>query len=217
MIVALIPGFSRMAAELAHWSDLLPAEVRYFDLPGHQQEPAMANPTLSSIAERYMARLPADALVVGESLGGLIALEMAAHGYRAVAFDPPLRPSDLWTLRLVLPHIMQRHASISWMPGFVESLLGIKTTGEAVERDYWSMIDAVSRPVDIIASSFSPDAFKSPALTIENTPSALTSEDIERLRQHPNVTLRVIDGPHTLLSQNVEACREALLEIIAQG
>jgi pimeloyl-ACP methyl ester carboxylesterase len=91
MMIVFIPGFSRTAGLLATWKTLLPdADVRFVDLPGQGKEPKLETPSLEAIAERYMALIPRDAVLVGESLGGLVALKMAAHGYRAIAVDPPL-------------------------------------------------------------------------------------------------------------------------------
>jgi len=216
MIVAVLPGFSRSAAQLSHWKDLLPAEVRLFDLPGHGGASPMASPTLARLADHFSEQIPRDALIVGESLGGLVALKMAATGYRVVAIEPPLSTAKLWVLRYVLQQALEQDPKTSWMGPFVESLFGVAAGKAPQSLNYWPLLDEATAPVDIIAATEPLWPMRSIHLTPATTPSVLDEVDAYHLRRHANVRFRTLDGPHTLLTESPDACRQALLEIIAE-
>jgi pimeloyl-ACP methyl ester carboxylesterase len=215
MLVAFLPGFSRSAAQLAHWKDLLPAEVRLFDLPGHGKAPPIETPTLANIAERFIEQIPRDALIVGESLGGLVALKMAASGYRVVALEPPLSTAKLWVLRQVLLQVVEREVAIPWMAPFLEGLFGVSPGKAPRALNYWPLLDEAVGPVDVVAATEPLWPIRPIDLTVANTPSVLDEVDAYHLRRHPNVRFRTLQGPHTLLTESVEASRQTLLELIA--
>lgn len=217
MIVAFLPGFSRSAAQLDHWKDLLPeADVRLFDLPGHAGAPPIESPTLEAIAARFMEQIPRDALVVGESLGGLVALKMAASGYRIVAFEPPLSTAKLWVLRHVLLQVVARDANISWVAPFVENLFGVAPGKEPRALNYWPLLDEAVAPVAVVAATEPLWPTRRIDLTPANTPSVLDEVDTYHLRRRPDVRFRQLEGPHTLLTERVEASRQTLLELMAE-
>ena len=217
MIVAFLAGFSRSAAQLVHWKDLLPeADVRLFDLPGHAREPPIESPTLEAMAARYMERIPRDALVVGESLGGLVALKMAASGYRVVAFEPPLSTAKLWVLRHVLLQVVAREANIPWMAPFVENLFGVAADKEPRALNYWSLLDEAVAPVGIVAATEPLWPIRPIDLTPANTPSVLDDVDVYHLQRRPDVRFRQLEGPHTLLTERVDTARQTLLDFMAE-
>jgi pimeloyl-ACP methyl ester carboxylesterase len=218
MMIVFIPGFSRTAGLLANWKTLLPdADVRFVDIPGQGREPRLETPSLEAIAERYMTLIPRDAVLVGESLGGLVALKMAAQGYRAIAVDPPLSTAKLWILHSLLPHVVARNAETApWFADMVDVFFGVRE-GEPVKSvNYWPLLDEVASPAQVIAASEPLWPQRQIALTPSNTPSVLDEVDAYTLARHPNVRFRRLPGPHTLLTDAVEATHPALLEILAE-
>jgi pimeloyl-ACP methyl ester carboxylesterase len=216
MIVAILPGFCRSSPQLAFWKDILHADVRLFDLPHHNGAPALDAPTLADLADHYMSRISPDTIVVGESLGGLIALQMAASGYRAVAIDPPLSTAKLWVLHGVLTHVLARNLSVPWMAPFVDTYFGVKIGRPPETRTYWPLLDAATSPVQIIAATEPLWPIRPINPTPANTPSVLDEIDAYHLARHPNVRFRSVEGPHTLLTEAVDAVKPALIEALAE-
>ncbi|MBS0331707.1 MAG: hypothetical protein JSS35_02970 [Proteobacteria bacterium] len=153
--------------------------------------------------------------MIGESLGGLIALEMATRGYRACAIDPPLGPQKLWVLQSVIPQIVARNPDHAWLPEFVAAFFGIMPDGSVEPRNYWPLLDAVTAPVDIVAASTPLWPVRRIELTLDNTPSVLDEIDAWRLARHPNVRFQQATGPHSLLTEAEEAVRPILLAVAA--
>lgn len=218
MMIVFIPGFSRTAGLLSAWKTLLPdADVRFVDIPGQGREPRLETPSLEAIAERYMALIPREAVLVGESLGGLVALKMAAHGYRAIAVDPPLWTAKLWVLHALLPNVVARNAETApWFADMADVFFGVRQ-GEPVRSvNYWPLLDAAASPVYVIAASEPLWPQRQITLVPANTPSVLDEVDAHNLARHPNVRFRQLPGPHTLLTDAIEAAHPALLEILAE-
>jgi pimeloyl-ACP methyl ester carboxylesterase len=214
--VVFIPGFNRIAPLFEHWRGLLPGDVRILDLPGHGRTPPVETATVEAISAALSSSIPRDALVVGESIGGLVALRLAAEGYRAVAVDPPLSTAKLWTLRTVISEVVRLHPQAPWLAPFVENLFGILQDGTVEDRNYWPLLDEVLRPVHVIAASVPLWPVRPIVLDPETVPSLLDEIDAFHLRRHPNVRYQQLEGPHTLLTERIESCREALLAILSE-
>lgn len=213
MIVAFLPGFTRSAADHAHWPDLLPGhDVRLCELPGHGPKPGIANSTISRLADHFAAEIPPGALIVGESLGGLIGLAMAPRGYHLAAFDPPLSTAKLWMMRVSVPPVVARYPEMKWLPSFVDNLLGVTADGMLEERNSWPLLDALTGPVDIIGGTEP----LWPVRAVAGTPSVIDDIDEFHLKRHPKVRFRRVEGTHLMLSENPQGCQAALLEILAK-
>jgi pimeloyl-ACP methyl ester carboxylesterase len=214
MIVALLPGFARDSALLAPWCERLPGQVRLFDLPGHNGEPPLGLPSLEALAEQFARRIPPGSWVIGESLGGLAALKLAAQGYRAIAIDPPLSVAKVWTLQRALPAIITQNPSAAWMPDFVDAIFGVRIGRASQDRNYWPLLDDLTHPVDIVGASLDLWPVHNGPLQLENLPSVLDAVDAYQLSQRPNVRFQRVAGPHTLLTNGADALQPVLLEIL---
>jgi pimeloyl-ACP methyl ester carboxylesterase len=219
MIVAILPGFARLAPQYAHWTGLLPAEVRVLDLPGHgPTAPPLGEPSLPRLAAYYAEAIPPGAVVVGESLGGLIALELAATGHPAIAVEPPLSMAKQWIMHRLLPGVVADHAvDAPWMADFVLRLFGVAAGEPPRSLNYWPLLDRAKAPVHVIAAVGIPLwPMRRMDLTVENTPSVLDEVDAYLLERRPDIGFHRIAGPHTLLTERVEACRALLTRLLGE-
>lgn len=153
MIVIFLPGFLCLASDLNLWRDLLPAEVRTMDLPGQAGTAPIADQTVAGLVDHFAAIIPREAFVVGESLGGLIALGLAGRGHRAAAFDPPLATAKSWQLHRGIPSSVAARPYRPWLPDFVANIFGAMPDGSIEERNYWPLLDALDAPAHIFAAS----------------------------------------------------------------
>lgn len=201
MLVVFLPGFLRLASLFAPWNSRLPADVWALNLPGQAGTRPLADQTISGLVEHFVPLIPTEALVVGESLGGLIALGLAAHGYRVAAFDPPLFPARCEALQASIRHDVAQRPERTWLPEFVANIFGAMPDGAIEARSYWSLLDASAGPYPIFGAS---------------NGSVLHTEDEERLHAHPSVRFKRLAGPHSLLTSCIEDCRVELLKLLEQ-
>jgi pimeloyl-ACP methyl ester carboxylesterase len=212
MNVALLPGFGQYAKAYAAWRDLLPFPVSIFDLPGYGSEPLGGRYGLAELADLYEHRLAPDTVVVGESLGGLIALELATRGRSVVVVEPPLSTAKLWPLHFSFRQMIDRRSHIPLHP-LIEAVFGVVESGGTLERNYWPVLDRLPAPVEIVAA----DLPLWPIRQSEEVPSVLDEVDADRLARHPQVMFRRIAGEHSLMTRNVEAVRPVLVQAIAEA
>jgi pimeloyl-ACP methyl ester carboxylesterase len=128
-VVVIIHGAGRRAFQLRSW---LAHDVVLAELPGHDMAPMMEG-DLSTYARAYQAALAhvwpgRPATIIGESLGGLIALQMAG---RIIAVDPPLEPTPEVETELRV--------------GFVAEWLK-----PPLRIEHWDLIDRLDHPVEVI-------------------------------------------------------------------
>lgn len=193
--VLLIHGAMRAANDLFDFGQRIKNCV-YGHLPGHSvpnltemSVDAWSKAFAVAAAEFFQER---PVLVVGESLGGLVAIGIArfpiARIHHVVAIDPPLSPMP-WPL-----------ATAALTPS-IRSLF---------EHDHWPLLEAARIPVTIVAGSEDlgqqRDADRSPSLM----------SDIDKRRASIMSTLHVIPGGHLLLQENPDACEQILLQLMQQ-
>lgn len=212
-MIVMLHGFGREGRLLEQWRDLLPVPVGILNLPCHGGEPQIPDPTLPNLVDHVAARIPEGALVIGESLGGVIALGLAARGWPAMAFDPVLSTAKLWPLQLFFKQKRARGEDFSAFQPMLSAVFGIAADGALEERNYWPLLDEIEGAVDIVAGTV--------PLWNEGTPLALSrcvldEIDIYHLSRRTNVRLHRVEGPHTMLTESVEACRRLILERLAR-
>jgi pimeloyl-ACP methyl ester carboxylesterase len=128
-VIVIIHGAGRRAFQLRSW---LAHDVVLAELPGHDRAPMMEG-DLSTYAAAYQAAIahvwPGLPLtIVGESLGGLVALQMSG---RIIAVDPPLEPTPEVETELRV--------------GFVAEWLK-----PPLRVEHWDLLDRLERPVEVI-------------------------------------------------------------------
>jgi len=124
-VLMLLHGFALHSGIWADWPAALATQVeaRAIDLPGHGTRPWDAHiGDLAGLARAVSDEIPAGAIVLGWSLGGMIALELARQ-----------RPTTLGGLVLVAttPRFV---AGAGWPHGIEPEVL--ETFAEGVRRDY---------------------------------------------------------------------------------
>lgn len=186
MKTAIICGALRLAESLERWRSLLPG-VQIFNLPGHGSEPII-EPSLASYTAHFEDRLRGFNLVIGESLGGTVALCLNTPA-KVIAVDPPL--SSAGALRAA--HMLRDHADRWRSPdfdAFVLSFFGMRPDRSVEPRDY--------RP-----------HLKRGSVLVATNGSLLTVEERRWLIDN-GYSPRPVFGSHDLMTDNPEG---VLLEV----
>ena len=190
----ILPGAGRGPADFAAWRG-----VQVFRYP-------LAS-NLAAIVEHCARVIPADAVVVGESVGGLIALALAGRGFRAVAIDPPLTTQKQWAVQYAVRTQTARLLPEDPFHAHIEGLLGVMRDGSLQERVYYPLLNRITAPVDIITGDVPLWPYRGAGLN-----AACCIDDVDRyvLAAHPMVKLHEIDGPHALMDSRPAACRKVI-------
>ena len=197
----------------------------FCDLPGHggSERPLdysladYAGEIASLLRRRFSGR---DIVLVGESMGGLIALRAALDPrlniLGLVLADPPLTCSKQWALRATMRQMAQQGRSHKVMAELSEPFFGMSEAGEVIgERHYYRLLDELQLPCLVLTGT--EPLF--PARQAEyRVPCCLDEFDLYLLRRlYPDrVSIRRIeDCGHTLLVEQPQASAEAIRGFIA--
>ena len=186
------------------------ADTLLLDLPGHARSAPLETPTVAAMATRVWTALSdtladRDILLVGESLGGLVALAIsalpeAARVRAAIAFDPLMSTRKLWFIK----RSVRRHLA-TLPPGdpafaIADHALGVTPT-TTTEKIYYPLLGAVRAPAVVVASE-------------GDGPGVFDTVDryvAETLFGH--VDLRFIPhASHLMLNDHIEECHAIISE-----
>lgn len=188
-MVTFIPGVGRTSADLAGWLDRLPGS-------SVADYPRLENPTLDGYVEHFAQVIPPGSFVVGESLGGLVALGLAGRGYPGLAVDPPLTTAKQWTLRL---STVQRAFTLKSpiFTALAANLFGYMPDGTVEDRIYYPMLDQISAPFGIVTGSIAlwpqgGDPYR-PCMIDDVDAYVISQTDVELFK---------VAGGHLALSEN---------------
>lgn len=189
-MIVFIPGALRTAQDLASWkAELGEMDVRFLELPGHGDAPHPGGPsTLETFVEDVGRRLPDDAVLVGESLGGLVAMAFADRARAVVAIDPPLTTLKQAGLRHLLRQRLAEAPGNKHLHAFVWDAFGI-ALDRAEERDYR---DRLARGAHVITGTVK-------ALGGRYAPSLLDAADEALILQRGLLLHRVEGAGHLIL------------------
>jgi pimeloyl-ACP methyl ester carboxylesterase len=212
-VVLLIHGAMRSCGDLGAWFDLLEpdADVVLAALPGHGTAPKLTADGLEAFIIGILAGVRTllakrRVLIVGESLGGLVALGLNAHGYHSVTLDPFFSTQKLWPMESSVRQAMGRGVELDG--DFLFEVFGLRDGVLVEERDYGGVLDRLSAPALVVTG----DVPLNPPRDVAFTPSLTDEEDHALLAAHPNVRVRVLAGAgHDLLGDAQLACRELIL------
>lgn len=191
---------------------MLGVDVWRAHLPGNHCPPLAAN-SVGMFAAAYSHAIGSalkgrDVVVLGLSVGGLVALGLrAANVRRLMIVEPPLVTEGLWPLEIVREQAPGGHDDFLWQ------VLGI-APDRMEPRDYRGLLASLERPARVLVGG----QCGPPRRDFAIMPSLVTAECRALLDAHPQVT--VIEAPgagHNVPAratltflQTVEAtCREA--------
>ncbi|MBF9051502.1 alpha/beta fold hydrolase [Roseobacter sp. HKCCD9010] len=192
------------------------------DLPGHGSAPRAASPTVESFADALMPQLPDQMHLVGHSLGGMVALELAARLKERIR--------SLVTIEAVPTVHISRSARITaqialWLfrrlgPGGVARLSGLGQPPEAAAH-IKPQIAAMSRDrmEDALTAAFAYDGrprladVTAPALVIVGKNNRQTHVGAQLMaEQLPNATFEIMPGGHILHIEAPDALRTRITQ-----
>ena len=201
-MVTFIPGVGRTSADLAGWLDRLPGS-------SVADYPRLENPTLDGYVEHFARVIPPGSFVVGESLGGLVALGLAGRGYPGLAVDPPLTTAKQWTLHLAMrTRAFQIKSPI--FDALISNLFGYLPDGTVEDRVYYPMLAQVRAPFSIVTG----DVPLHPQRGEPTRPCMIDAVDGYVL-EASRVDLFQVKGGHALLVENVEALTALIIDRVA--
>ena len=225
-VVVFLHGAWRRAEVFEPWGDLLAdvADVVLVDLPGHGQSDPIAVATVAAMAdcvhEALRGLLPGrQVLLVGESLGGLIALTIAGEAHcepaKAVfAADPPFTTTKLWSVSQTVRH----HAGLGNFSEFAIQLaketFGI--SGEEVEEIIYYPLAGKLRLPTVIATG---DLALMPPRSVEGLTCLFDSVDrfvLEQLYPGKVEVRQFADCGHLLLIDAKDRCLEIIKSMLAK-
>lgn len=160
-VLLMIHGALRQSADLFPWADLDECEfdLVFADLPGHGQSPPSDDVTIEGFAadvgDAIIAALgKRDVVVVGESLGGLVALALGGLHIGqikgVVAADPPLSVAKLWHVRDAICSAVAGDPANLFLHSFAVNIFGVLPDGSVYERLYYYLIENSKTPVLIL-------------------------------------------------------------------
>ena len=200
-----------------------PFDIVFADLPGHGRSSPLVPATVERFAQRLNAAMTAlfpqrRLFVLGESLGGLVALAMAGpadtetvHG--VIAADPPLTTAKLWHVAQAVRTALARTPHSPFMQSFAGDIFGIAATEATTERIYYPVLDRLRVPALILTG----DIPLLPPRRTASVPCVMDEVDrfvIERL-YHGRVTVKTLDrSGHLVLFDAVAECRQLIEDFV---
>jgi len=161
----------------------------------------IADPTVQNITSMFLEALDvvggrSNAIVVGESLGGLVAMGMSSHVGASIVIDPPLSMHDQWPIRE-----MERKYGVG-SKVFPSPLfeLCIGRGGDSPSKSYVDMIYRCSKSTCFICGSIP----LMPPRPLPDSPSLVKPEELEIIRAQ-GLRLEVVEGGHDLFHQAADA------------
>lgn len=175
------------------------SNIAYGYLPGHLV-PELDEPTMATWINAFsdaVGLFKGPVVAVGESLGGVLAMGMRRTA-GAVAFDPFLRTSHLWPLKLTLQYAEENN--LPWLSARAILNSDADFSGFIAERTGYLEVLAGDEPL-------------MPPRTRDTPPSLLDEHDEAVLKRYGVV--RRVSGGHDLLRHNLPACEDAVRRALA--
>lgn len=187
------------------------------DLPGHGRSPPVAAPSVElfgrAVAAAVEARFPGrPVLLVGESLGGLVALDAAARlpgALAVVAVDPPLSTAKQWHVGAAFHRCLAENPGNRFLAEFAWNVFGIRAdTAVIEERLYYPLLERVRRPALLLTGDV-PLGLPRPMEAVACCLDAVDRFIVER--QFAGTALRVVPGTgHVALREKPQDCYAAI-------
>lgn len=228
-VVVLLHGAARNSGVLAHWAARLAdvANVVLVDLPGHGRSGASGAASVEAMAEILDEALRKilrgqRALLVGESLGGTVALAIAGRRHMAddgggpihavFAADPPLTTGKLWQVQGTFRRFLTDDSQ-PFLARLAEAVFGMSAQG-IVERVYYPLVGALDIPA-VIATG---DIPLHPARRVEGVACLVDAVDAFVLENLYPGKVELVHVPlcgHLLLTDAQDACDSIIRRLLA--
>lgn len=224
-VVVILHGAARSAMHLRHLADHLMdlADVVLVDLPGHGRSDPLPSPTLDALATNVLEAIRLGlagrpVLLVGESLGGLVALVIAGMDQAGMvksvfAADPPVTSRKLRNVATTLRRKILREPTNQFLVDLVFEVFGISDE-EVEERIYYPVLGALKTPALIATGDFPMTAAPRP----NDTPCLFDAVDCFIAREFYGDKVEVREIPnagHLLLIDKVGPCVAMIRELLA--
>jgi len=199
-VVLMIHGVFGWSANLYGWTEIFgpEADVLFAALPGHPGGAPYASPSVEAVAESFLHALDLGfgsrrVIVVGESVGGVIALAMGASSAvaRVVAVEPPLVTAKQWCFEAIVPTARERGSTVP------DEVIWAFMGGGAPRRDldHRPLLSRLAVPAEVIAG----DVPLMPPRRVMEAPSFLDETDHAAILAAPMARLHIVKGGHALL------------------
>jgi pimeloyl-ACP methyl ester carboxylesterase len=226
-VVVFLHGALRRAELLADWGDRLAdvADVVLVDLPGHGESTPIdsgALPVLADIICRTLEEALAGrrVLLVGESVGGTIALAIAGKPdlgpVRAVfAAEPPLTTAKQWSVAFNFRAYCVKHPQHAYAVVLGRDFFGIMPDG-VEERIYYPVLGDLKVPTFIAAGDV-PLAPPRNTLGLSTTVwDEVDSFVLETAYPGKAEFVRLADCGHLLLADAPDRCLAIIKRLLAE-
>lgn len=190
----LFHGFKRGPQFLGEWPNRIPG-LGLAVLPGHAGAPELDEVSVAAWIAAWreaLARFKAPQILIGESLGALVAMCLPAKAVAAV--EPLLSVENIWPQHEVMRNARARGIEIG---AEYEALF---------DRSYDWVLEQISAPTLLLAGTTP----LLPQRPLDHAPSLLTDQDFDRYAAHPLVQARRIAGGHNLLDENPDDVMAAI-------
>jgi pimeloyl-ACP methyl ester carboxylesterase len=197
-------------------------DVALVDLPGHGESPA-ATPTIPHFANILSCLISGSfaarsIVVVGESLGGLIALALGssapANVRAVVAADPPLATMKLLYVIRDLKNALAKWPNNLFLRDLALNVFGVSATPTRLEeRNYYGLLKDLKLPALILTGDVQFGSSQG-----AHIPCALDESDRTLIRECGNelVMLKIIpNAGHRVLKNQPQATLAAIREFLA--
>jgi pimeloyl-ACP methyl ester carboxylesterase len=224
-VVVMMHGALRDARVLLDWGPLLRAwcDLVYVELPGHGRSvpiiPAGVDLFAENILQALRSALPhREIVLVGESLGGLVAIAMAGLApspvKRVLAADPPLTTAKLWHVANAVGGAASRSPENAFLKSFADQIFGLDPQARS-ERIYYPLLDRAQIPIHVATG----DLALLPPRTTKGVPCVI--DDVDRFVMEKfyrdKVQVHVLENcGHLVLADRRAACLDLIRRLLTE-
>ncbi|WP_332768114.1 alpha/beta fold hydrolase [Phenylobacterium sp.] len=218
-VLLVIPGAFRNAESIAPFADLIAkyATTVSTSLPGFGGSAPLTRNSVASFAENYLEALvqlypDRSITILGESLGGLVALNLAQIAptgliARVIALDPPLSTAKLWPVQQVLAQTFARQPHYKPLDEFAREIFGMSRDGQITDLTYFHLLAYAGVPVEVATGAEPLFPVRDPNVR----PCLIDQTDLHILSALEHVRVHRIAGANHVLVESAPAECEALV------
>lgn len=225
-VALMLHGALRNGSVLYPWVRLLDThfDVVFVDLPGHGSSPAIEEVGLETFTTNigdavHSTFAGREVVVIGESLGGLIALAMGdgsiAEVRAVIGADPPLATRKLYHIAQAMRGMMAQEPANTFLADFSQSFYGVRRDGILEERLYYHVFGALKVPALVLTGDFLLPPVPMPSQGVPCLMDHVDRYIIEQLFPGRAEIKIVPDCGHLMLIDAIDPCKEHILTFCA--